>query len=1246
MPSTADGKDVAVEDEKGNKGASQFVIQMHGILPSGHTAMVTIINIDLFFHIQLDERVTETRVLNVLSKYHTRKIEYKKLYKTYMRNKAPFIRLRFNTKREYQAAIEKAHDENFVTFTDDYDNIQNKIARETDMTFGSWNRISDFYVATSNWNCPYSNHSIICDVAGIKKYDNIKAPLLKKDLSVTMTTDIEVYAGNEHKDFVAVNNRLDLIKSISGSFHWVNDDKPFFTYAISAQPTSTCANLDKFDNLLIVQCRNEAEVLQAWGVIRGKLNPQYHLDFNGGDFDTPWIVERSKQLGILWEVYAAYANVYTRAEQRTDDQVYKFPYSNGRGRNIKVENGVTSFMKDLKVPGCVNIDVMLVFKNIHKQDDVVAHSLNGFLEINNLGGKVAEMSYELMDEIFQTGTREQMAEVLYYNIIDSIKCQELMVKRNMIVKYRAMAVVANVTINNAVYNADGMKCVNMAFYMAYLNDHLLTNFSKDPPPDGKFGGAYVPKPDVGPSKRPAGSVDFKSLYPSIMRAYNVSGDKIVTDPDEIAWLEAHGERLVRSEYEFLGQKFVCYIIQHDGDPTKMGILGQVASELFEKRDALKVLLNEVKDKLVQMEDVGDHLLKPEEFAEHKFTHGKLDAEQLAVKVLMNTMYGKAGDPGHMNSEHGDSKFASGDGEAENTFKRKHIGYNTSSQLYVMDVSSSITAFGQILIKYVHRRLEEEGCKSKYGDTDSVYFTMNDSYYVELDKQYDEHQIDKATYWKRLVIDSIGYMNSLCIKMNKEFIEMTKGPYIKLATEGVKWPVIFTGKKKYIGIEHLDPKRVKFDIDYSDYMLKGIEAKKRGNAEILKLLSKDIIVELMSINNPDDMPYIDAIGIVKKHIARIYNEKWDMEYFIKIARYKRNSANVAKPFVERMIREYEQETTLMQSDPAFKRMYYVPNNQAKFKYAVVKKPDDYDFNGRVIPRNQHWFMEYPEVITAKNYEIDLDKFVESNVLTPCARFIVHMPEFFKDTNGNLVEDDVAIKKAVKYLRAFTQHFTPQPFKNKYTYTAVRNTRKTLMGNGGISSCVNSQVESFIQNPTTNEIMEYAETKCRESRNASFGQQYLADVKKKCDIFKLYNHMNPTRSKAFSLFNARKTIYVKMENDCCKKIQAVVNIIHKETEAHLVKVNNYVMRLGNSLDELGELEAKKSRAALTDITIRQEFLDKVRPSYALLDEHVITLISIKACKDQLNQTVMALQSERNARNIILEPPLGFKPPLLKK
>lgn len=1242
LPTTAEGKDVTIKDISADQ---QYVIQMHGIFPNGHSAMVTVVNVELFCHVALTARVTQQRILNAVPNYKACKVERKKLFKQFLREPKPFLRISFHTKREYQAAIEKFHDEKFVTFTDDYDNIQNKISRETSMSFGAWNIMRDYVVIDDKWNCPYSDHNIRVDVGDIERFEGNKdgkIKLLSKDRSVVMTTDIEVYAGNVHKDFVNFNNRLDIIKSISGSFHWTYENEPFFTYAITAQPAAICENLLKYDNLLIVQCRNEREALLAWGHIRGALNPQFHLDFNGGDFDTPWIVERSYQLGILYEMYSKYANTYTAKNSQTDDAVYKFPYSGGRGRKLKVENGVDSFMKDLQANGCVNIDVMLVFKNIHNKDDVIAHSLNGFLEINNLGSKVEEMSYELMDQIFQNGTPEQMGEVLYYNIVDGIKCQELMVKRNCIAKYRAMANTANVTIANSVYNADGMKCVNMVAEMAYRCGFLMSNFSTDPSPEGKFGGAYVPKPDVGPSKRPAGSVDYQSLYPSIMRGFNTSPEMIPTDPDDIQWARDQGLRLHESEYTFLGKKHTCYIIQHDCDPEKMGVIGKVINYLFEERLRLKAELKKFGMTVKAMEHSGEHITDRAAYEEAVFNRNKADADQHAVKILMNTIYGKCGDSGHMNTE---------DGDGETQYRRKHIGYNTSSQLYVMNVSSSITALGQILIKFVHRRLEELGCKSKYGDTDSVYFTMNDSYYTELDADYAAGKITKLEYWTRLVKDSIGYMADLCKQINEELIDLTKGPYIKLCTEGVKWPVIFTGKKKYIGIEHEDPNDVNFDIDYSEYMLKGIEAKKRGNAEILKLLSKDIIMEMMSIDNPKDMPDIDALGIVKKHIARIYNEPWDMEYFTKIARYKRGSANTARPFVERMQREYDRETELMSKDSTYTRLYYVPNNQAKFKYALVIKPDEYDFNGNVIKHNQDYYWEYPEVIKAHGYKVDLDTFVESNILTPCARFIVHYPEFCM-VNGEFIEDKIAIKNAVNHLKHFVTQFSPTPFKNKYTYTAVRNTRRKLMSvheapKKGISSrIINGSTPSFIQNPTTAEIMEYASAKCKELRDANYGTDYLKIARKKCDIFKLYTHMNPTRAKAFSAYRTRLIAYRERETKCCEMIQGIANRIHNDTEKYLAKVNRYVMKLGSCLDNMSEDAAKKSRAAMTDESIREDFIARTREDYELLDEAVTQLIAIKLSKDRLDQSIVALQSERNnVNNFTSEIPIGFKPPRIK-
>ncbi|CAG8795976.1 1858_t:CDS:1, partial [Gigaspora rosea] len=98
------------------------------------------------------------------------------------------------------------------------------------------------------------------------------------------------------------------------------------------------------------------------------------------------------------------------------------------------------YSKYLKIPGCIPIDVHACFKKLYPKSE--ASSLKYYLNICGLDSK-ADMPYNKMwkyyeDAILQNSdsSAKNMREIAHYCIIDALRCQELMVKRNVVNDYR------------------------------------------------------------------------------------------------------------------------------------------------------------------------------------------------------------------------------------------------------------------------------------------------------------------------------------------------------------------------------------------------------------------------------------------------------------------------------------------------------------------------------------------------------------------------------------------------------------------------------------------------------------------------------------------------------------------------------------------------------------------------------------------------------------------------------------------
>src|SRR5439155_19426266 len=88
-------------------------------------------------------------------------------------------------------------------------------------------------------------------------------------------------------------------------------------------------------------------------------------------------------------------------------------------------------------------------------------------------------------------TARNMHEVANYCIIDALRCQELIVKRNVINDYREVTSIAYVSLFDTHYRANGMKVRNLLGAYATKCNMLFSTISCKDKENGKYPEAYV-----------------------------------------------------------------------------------------------------------------------------------------------------------------------------------------------------------------------------------------------------------------------------------------------------------------------------------------------------------------------------------------------------------------------------------------------------------------------------------------------------------------------------------------------------------------------------------------------------------------------------------------------------------------------------------------------------------------------------------------------------------------------------------
>jgi DNA polymerase elongation subunit (family B) len=363
-------------------------------------------------------------------------------------------------------------------------------------------------------------------------------------------------------------------------------------------------------------------------------------------------------------------------------------------------------------------------------------------------------------------------------------------------------------------------------------DALTYNFVSDrglviPPTkheDGEtFPGGYVAEPQVG---RHYGlvSVDASSLYPSMIRMFNISPETHVHFedlPNEIQdlCLSMDNEKFLRGEIDTSCLKGTPYTITVAGvvyDQSKKGIVPMIMESLFfgrkaDKKKSLEHKMNYLKAK----ESGGDQAYINQEYVNYVIHHNR----QISSKTILNSFFGSYG--------------------------------NANFRYYSLDHAKSITLSGQLGIRYVSQEINK-WLKTKldasidyisYGDTDSIYLTLGVLFKKFNIDPLDPEQYDKARELLTKFTD--GPLQVEINRITQEWSDMMncKENILDMEREAISVRGgIFVAKKKYaLMVDDLEG--VKYTRDKPYMKIMGLEIAKAGKYSVR---IRDWLEELLTI----------------------------------------------------------------------------------------------------------------------------------------------------------------------------------------------------------------------------------------------------------------------------------------------------------------------------------------------------------------------------------------------------------------
>jgi len=340
------------------------------------------------------------------------------------------------------------------------------------------------------------------------------------------------------------------------------------------------------------------------------------------------------------------------------------------------------------------------------------------------------------------GSAADRSKIAKYCIQDCDLVLTLMAKLDTLINARGMADVCRVPIDFIFLRGQGIKIYSAVAYNASKRNQII--MAQDSVEgDMSYEGAVVLPPKIGMYlEDPIPVLDFNSLYPSNMIAFNISPDTLVytktfnSDGRKIGQDGATDEVIAKLKETYTideisfdtkdddgtitGRK-TCGYSQPGDDPRSIGLLPMTLDILLKKRKETRKLMESADDAQKSV----------------------LNGLQLAYKVVANSVYGQTG--------------------------------SRTSPIRRVEVAACTTAAGRDRLMFAKEIVETEfGGQVIYGDTDSIFIkfpTKDLATAIDLGQKAAER------------------ITSLCRK-----------PY-KIEYEKTFYPFILFCRKRYMGLKY-------------------------------------------------------------------------------------------------------------------------------------------------------------------------------------------------------------------------------------------------------------------------------------------------------------------------------------------------------------------------------------------------------------------------------------------------------------
>lgn len=500
--------------------------------------------------------------------------------------------------------------------------------------------------------------------------------------------DIECYSANARR-FPSKENAEDVIMMISCWSMRQNDwESARSTLLVLGQ----CLPIEGTDVRVFP---TEKALLQGFLELIAEVDPEVFIGYNTQGFDVPYLDTRLRKKLMGWG-----------ATSRVEGEE---PYVRVRHAFSEAYGYQTYYLME-QMSGRIHLDLLNIVKRDHKLRSYKLEAVSqAFLKKGKHDVSARQMfaAYAALKARGGKAELEEYTRVAAYCIQDARLVLELFHKLNVWIAVLEMCNVVHCPPEDLYTRGQQIKS-KAQLYEASLREGYVMDYRSDGYP---YKGAFVQDPEEGLYDNIL-VVDFASLYPSIIMAYNIcyttfdSGERYkdedctVLDFDETFDLKGDAARTYLNEtegendcgcrevgvecenpdcmyYESTGKrvralratKTVHYHFKFLKKEKREGLLPRLVRALVDKR-------NQVKEQM-------------KAFPKDSVEYNILDKRQLALKVSANSIYG-------------------------------FLGVQNNALLPLIQGAIAVTYLGRTLIGKVNDHLTATGYRAIYNDTDSAF----------------------------------------------------------------------------------------------------------------------------------------------------------------------------------------------------------------------------------------------------------------------------------------------------------------------------------------------------------------------------------------------------------------------------------------------------------------------------------------------------------------------------------------------